>query len=137
MIVFANFILNIILVQFLQEGGIALATAITAIANFFILFWLIQKNIGKWERSDLSHSFLVNGVITILMGTVCYLTLVFFPYQLQDAAKENLLLVGLMRLFIPLFVGIIFYMLVTAILKRPELKELWQGLGLRKSQTKD
>lgn len=132
-VVFANFILNIIFVQFLQEGGIALGTAITSIVNFFILFWMIQKNIGKWERSDLARSFVINGIITILMGVVCYLSLFFFPYKLQDATKEALLWIGLMRLFIPLFVGMGFYMLVASIFKRPELKELWYGLGMRKS----
>jgi putative peptidoglycan lipid II flippase len=127
-IVIMNFILNLILVQFLQEGGVALATAISAITNFFVLFWLIQKKIGDWTGSDLSKAFLFNGLITLAMGVVCYFVLIILPVAGQGVVGKALLWSGLIRVIVPLSVGIIFYLVVTALFKRSEFKELMQGI---------
>jgi len=127
----ANLVLNIILVQFLAEGGIALATAVTAMANFFILFYLAQKKIAVpssdasgqgWQREDFSLPFLKSLVVSLVMGNFCYLAL-FGSYHLVTGMP--LVLGGIIQVCLPLLVGVISYFVLSWFLQRAQLKEFW------------
>lgn len=119
-----NLILNIILVQFLQEAGIALATAITAMVNFFILLILLQRKIGKWASHEFVKPFMKTGLIALLMGGLCLLILMWLPEPGKIAQVS--LGSALVRVFLPMLSGIIFYMGLAYLVRLKEVKEFWK-----------
>jgi putative peptidoglycan lipid II flippase len=73
-----NTLLNLILMWPLKIGGLALATSIAGIFNFFLLFFILQKRIGRLDwRPILSSSSrvliaaLVMGCTGALLATKC------------------------------------------------------------------
>lgn len=50
-----NLILNLLLMRPLKQGGIALATAICSCLNNLILFWLLQRKLGKLPLKSLAR----------------------------------------------------------------------------------
>ncbi|MBC8313247.1 MAG: murein biosynthesis integral membrane protein MurJ [Candidatus Cloacimonetes bacterium] len=70
--VVCNIILNIILMHFIKLKGLALATSISATIQAFILFFVLQKNIGKINFSNILSNFLKICIISILLGFVCF-----------------------------------------------------------------
>jgi putative peptidoglycan lipid II flippase len=136
-----NVILNLVLVQYMQEAGIALATALTAMANFFTLFYLLQKKtcagettvFGKWQRNEFSKSFISGFIIALIMGAGCYLILLAMPGPID---KAEILWGGLMKVVIPVTGGVILYMLISLVFARESLREFWVNLGLKRKGKK-
>ncbi|MCM8799107.1 MAG: murein biosynthesis integral membrane protein MurJ, partial [Candidatus Omnitrophica bacterium] len=54
----SNLILNILLMWPLQVGGLALASSISSSLNFFLLFYILEKRIGRLDRFKIKNSFL-------------------------------------------------------------------------------
>ncbi|MEH7502854.1 murein biosynthesis integral membrane protein MurJ [Neobacillus drentensis] len=65
-----NIILNLILTEFMNLAGIALATSIAAIIGAFLLFINIQKKVGKFSPKEIYPSFLKISISSIIMGVV-------------------------------------------------------------------
>ncbi|MFA4888031.1 MAG: murein biosynthesis integral membrane protein MurJ [Candidatus Omnitrophota bacterium] len=57
----------------LKLSGIALATSISGIVSFFILFFLLRKKIAPFDLKPLSFSFFKILAASLLMGVVSYL----------------------------------------------------------------
>lgn len=53
-----NIVLNVALMYPLKVGGLALATSLASVANFFILFALLGKKIGKLGAASIADSFI-------------------------------------------------------------------------------
>ncbi|MBI4833695.1 MAG: murein biosynthesis integral membrane protein MurJ [Planctomycetes bacterium] len=142
MMVMMNVVLNLILVQYMQEAGIALATAITALANFFTLFYLLEKKtctgetevFGKWQRAEFSKSFISGFIIALIMGAGCYFMLLAMPEPID---KIEILWVGLMKVIIPVTGGVILYMLISLVFARENFKEFWVNAGLKRKARKN
>ncbi|MCM8792733.1 MAG: murein biosynthesis integral membrane protein MurJ [Candidatus Omnitrophica bacterium] len=69
-----NLILNSILMWPLKVGGLALASSISSTINFLLLFYLLEKRIGRFNYNLLINSFLKISVGTLIMGLVIYLS---------------------------------------------------------------
>ncbi len=68
-----NVVLNLILIWPLKLGGLALATSIAGITNFFLLLYFLKKKIGPFG-DRLIVSFLIKVFIaSIIMGAVLFL----------------------------------------------------------------
>jgi putative peptidoglycan lipid II flippase len=65
-------ILNLILMQFLREGGLALATSIASIFEFSVLIYLYQKKISGLPLREIFRSYLKIFAASLAMGLVCY-----------------------------------------------------------------
>ncbi|MFH0762918.1 MAG: murein biosynthesis integral membrane protein MurJ [Candidatus Omnitrophota bacterium] len=78
-----NIILNSILIFPLKISGVALATSISGIVTFFILFFLLKRKIGDFDGKSILVSFLRILAASIAMGVVCYLL-----------SQKNMLLAG-------------------------------------------
>lgn len=74
----ANIILNFILIGPLKEGGLALATSISGILNFFLLLFLFQKRIARFPLGEIIASSLRILGASLLMG-------IFSSYAFQGA----------------------------------------------------
>lgn len=65
-----NVILNVILMFPLKVGGLALATSISSMVNFFLLFYLLRKKIGALGGLRILKSFIRVGSAGVIMGGV-------------------------------------------------------------------
>jgi len=63
-----NILLNYILMHPLKVGGLALASSISSAINFFLLFYILEKRIGKFGRLQIIDSFLRICLATLFMG---------------------------------------------------------------------
>ncbi|MFA6356627.1 MAG: murein biosynthesis integral membrane protein MurJ [Candidatus Omnitrophota bacterium] len=68
-----NLVLNIALMFPLKVGGLALATSIASIANFFILFALLEKKIGPLGAGPVIDSFIRVSAASAAMAAVLML----------------------------------------------------------------
>ncbi len=66
-----NSVFNFLLMHVLQAGGLALATSISSIANFFILIFLLRRKIGNLGLVSLIVNTLKTFLISLLMGGFC------------------------------------------------------------------
>jgi len=62
-----NFLLNLTLVWFLQEGGIALATTLAATIQGGILLWILRRRLGDLGARPLLTGAGVSILVTIVM----------------------------------------------------------------------
>ncbi|MCS7227476.1 MAG: murein biosynthesis integral membrane protein MurJ, partial [Endomicrobia bacterium] len=101
-----NAILNVILMQFLQVGGLALATSVTSLVATVLLFLKLKKYVNL-SFKNMKHYF-----VKILVANICF---VLFLLLLRMLIK-NYVLVTISGIFF----GVIFYFLIIKLLKIEE-----------------
>jgi putative peptidoglycan lipid II flippase len=69
-----NTILNIILMQFLYVGGLALATTISAAFNLAALIYILRQRVGSLGSRQIWASLQKILLASAVMGVVCYYT---------------------------------------------------------------
>ncbi len=123
-----NIVFSIILMRFLEHGGLALANSIASWSNFFILYYLLRKKLGRLDTKKLFNtiskiflasllmSFLVKYLYTILTSGITSLTLKFLVLLLSVAS------------------GVIIYITIMNIMKSEELQLLKELLRKRRRQ---
>jgi putative peptidoglycan lipid II flippase len=100
-----NFVLNLVLVQFLEEAGLALATSCAATFSFFALF---VKDGGK--LGNLIKALLRSALLCGAMGATCLLILWSLPESLRP----------LLRVVVPVGAAVIVYAALAYLFKVPE-----------------
>ncbi|MDK1032287.1 MAG: murein biosynthesis integral membrane protein MurJ [Planctomycetia bacterium] len=126
----ANLVLNLILVWFLREGGLALATAVCAMAQVFILSAMLRGRVGGLRGREILASVARTVIATVFMSAACWFGISHLgPAVVKSAgaARRAAELGG------GLLLGALAFVLVAAVLKMPELKEI---LSLRKKEKK-
>lgn len=75
--------LNFSLIWPWAERGLAASTAISAAIQVALLAWMIQRRVGRldWRRLCVTGARALSA--TLVMGAVCYATLVYFPKGLE------------------------------------------------------
>ncbi len=128
-----NFALNLTLVWFLQEGGIALSTTLSAILQVVILLGLLRQRLGRLGLSALGVSVLKELFASALMAiAVLETTAILHQFRGPSADQHaEKLLRALIDLPIILLIAIGTYAFLTWALNMPELHDL-----LRKSKRK-
>ncbi len=108
---FINLVLNIILMQYLRQGGLALATSISSACNCLFLTILLRKDIGRLHLKPMFA-----GVGSIIMATtIAVVTAVVFFRTAVDYE------VGTFFSTLTAFVtGGFSYLLVTKLMRLPE-----------------
>ncbi|MDR4506076.1 MAG: murein biosynthesis integral membrane protein MurJ [Candidatus Scalindua sp.] len=125
--VLLNLILNTTLIWFLQEGGLALATAISAIIQTIILFTVFQRKFNITGTKHILISLLKTAISTLIMSLVCWIVLSKLP------AGDGSIQTKSLRLFAPLAVAVVTYLAVSLLLRSEELKYLYTSI-LKKKQ---
>lgn len=113
--VLLNFVLNLILVQFLEEAGLALATSLAASFSFLTLLWKDQG-----DFMGFTVAFIRCSALSAVMALACLSTLYILPDNLGP----------FIRVAIPVAVSVLCYGGLAYILKVPEWK---QALLLRQN----
>jgi len=119
-----NIVLNCILMFPLKIAGLALATSISAIISFFVLFFLLNKKLKDFHLKPIAASFAKVLVASVGMGEVCFLLA-------QKMVLSGGIISKLLGLSIMLIAGITAYILFCLIFRVKEMQELLQWL-LRK-----
>ena len=122
-----NLILNLTLIWFLREGGLALATAISATVQIIILFAILQRRLDITGYKHIYTSVLKTLIATFFMCITCWGILKIIP------TGDGNLMIKFIRLLIPLATTLITFFTVSFLLKSEELKYLYASL-LRKRE---
>ena len=122
-----NLILNLTLIWFLREGGLALATAISATVQIIILFAILQKKLNITGYKHIFASILKTLIATFFMCITCWITLKIIP------TGDGKLMIKFIRLLIPLATALTAFFTVSFLLKSEELRYLYTSL-LKKKQ---
>jgi putative peptidoglycan lipid II flippase len=127
-----NFTLNLTLVWFMQEAGIALATTIAAVIQSAILLALLRKRLGKLGVRSLVKTIALALLATLVMLEIGYiLSIIPMPWDPQgiliaDPAtriRAKILTAGVkLPLLVVLCGGV--YVAIMSFLKMPEVADL-------------
>lgn len=115
-----NAVLNVILMQFLRVGGLALATSISAWVNVFLLFRVLRRVIGSIGEIELIKRFFKFLFVGLIMGV--------FGLSIYGIAYRF----GAVGLFLTIFICIGIYAILSAVSKFEELKSLVDLIPLKK-----
>jgi len=107
-----NIILNCMLMFRFKISGIALATSISGIISFFMLFNILRKRIIDFEIKIVVASFMRILCASICMGVVCFFV-------------SNLSLNRYLNLCLALASGFLSYVIFCFIFRVKEMQELW------------
>jgi putative peptidoglycan lipid II flippase len=104
MAVIANFIMNITFIGYLQHVGMALATALSAwIQMFLLIFFLKRQDLLCFKRS-----FWVQTSATVLSTFLMFISIKIFQSWIQ-ISLDNTIIVDLLKVISSVFVGLISY----------------------------
>ncbi|MBN1504811.1 MAG: murein biosynthesis integral membrane protein MurJ [Candidatus Eisenbacteria bacterium] len=113
----ANIVLNVILMQFLGLGGLALATALSSLLNLTLLLRHLRRRLGYVKGREILSSIARMGVAGGAMAAVCWVSMVLversgMPMSLAGRLAEVIVCGG---------VGVGAYVLACKLLRCPEL----------------
>lgn len=121
-----NIIFNSILMFRMKIAGLALATSISGLITFLVLFYLLRKRLGSFETGPILNSFLRILFSGIAMALVTYLVY----------SRVSILTHGWTGRFISLgfaiATGIVSYAFFCFIFGVPQIKQVYKWLLLRK-----
>jgi len=122
-----NIILNSILMFWLKLKGLALATSLSGLFSFFVLFLILKKKLNILNLKEIIYSFLRILFASISMGLLCYIIVQrnFFFGNLSILSK-------IINLGLFLILGTISYIIFCFIFQVKELKELINWIRSKK-----
>jgi len=120
-----NIILNSILMFPLKLSGLALATSISGINTFLILFFLLRKKIHGFGIKTIIISFVRILLASLGMGFICYAVS-------KNIASDGGSLAKLFNLSLSIVSGLISYVVFCFILGVKEIQELWRWVAKKR-----
>jgi putative peptidoglycan lipid II flippase len=122
---FLNIFLNTMLMFPMGLNGLALATSISGIVNFLLLFYIIDKRVNGLNIRWLAIFSLKVLISSIGMAAVCVL-----------AMRSNITFAGpiatrVARLVFPISLGLVSYIIFCWGLRIEQVKALWRGIHKR------
>lgn len=117
-----NIVLNSILIFPLKIAGIALATSISGIVAFFLLFRSLKKRLDGLGGKEIIFSFLRILCASIGMGLICY-------FVIGTPVNRYL------ALTLTIVSGLLSYIVFCFIFRVSEIEGVWRLLSRRKART--
>ena len=121
-----NLVLNLTLIWFLREGGLALATAISATIQIIILSALLHKKLNITGYKHIFTSAIKTLIATCFMYVTCWIMLKIMPNS------DGKLMIKFIRLLIPLITALTTFFTISFLLKSEELRYLYTSLRKKK-----
>jgi putative peptidoglycan lipid II flippase len=119
-------ILNVILMQKFQVAGLAFSTAISAWFQAFYLFIVLRKDIGNIGGWKIFTSFLYGSLVGLMMGGGCW----YLINHIMNGMSVYL------QVLAGISVGVLFYFLISKILRIQEYEFFVNSLLKRKISNK-
>ncbi len=123
-----NLVLNLTLIWVLEEGGLALSTAISAMVQIIVLTILLQKRLRIKIRSEVAVCLQKTVLASIIMAVTCWFVLKLFP----DLNGAGSLYFKGFRLFIPMLSAATAFCATSFLLRSEEFRDMVR-LSLRKT----
>ncbi|MFH0855901.1 MAG: murein biosynthesis integral membrane protein MurJ [Candidatus Omnitrophota bacterium] len=114
-----NVVFIVIFMYPLRIAGVALATSLSGIAAFFMLFYLLEKKIGDFGRKEIVVSFFRVLAASLCMGAVCYCAGQLTTNKYLGLASS-------------VFAGTFSYIVFCFIFRVSEMRQLWDWVAHRK-----
>lgn len=124
-----NLVLNLVLVWPLAECGLAAATAISASAQFAVLYWILARRGYLTGQKPLLWTLLRSGACASLMAGAVWAVLRLMPY----GASAGGFWMRAARVVLPVCAGAAVYLGSAVLLRSPELKQVLGALARRRS----
>lgn len=125
-----NVVLNIALMVPLKQGGLALATSISAFVGFFMMIHALIKKTGSFLTPDLFHTLKTSFVSSVVMAVVSYGSAKIFS-TLTGSRTWNNIISGI----VPVIIGCGVYLIMAYLLKSEELHSVLRIFKLRLKRT--
>ena len=122
-----NVILNSVLMFPMKLAGIALATSISGIISFLVLFFILKDKLKPFVITPIVFSFVRIVAASLLMGIVCYFA------SRRICILETGILVRLLKLSLFISLGIVSYVIFCFIFRVREMQEAWAWFVRRRS----
>ena len=119
-----NVILNLLLMFPLKVSGIALATSVSGIVSFILLFALLKKKIGDFGTKEITVSFIKIMLAGLCMSVLCSL---FYRNVVMRLPLHKFISLGF-----ALVLAVLSYCAFCFILRVREMEELWRWISRRK-----
>lgn len=110
--------LSLILMRPLRVGGIALALSLSVVFNFFLLFVLLEKKIGKIEKKEFLASALKSAFSAAVMGGSVWFFIQHFEFQRLPFLEQLGLLLS------AIVIGILIYLFMSLLFNHEDIKGL-------------
>ena len=117
--IIANILLSLLLMGPLSHGGLALATSLASMINFFLLVWALRRRLGGMNGKKIIESIGKSVICALIMGGTLWFLLSLCP--LPPKASLFRLLGGVIS---GVFLGMVVYLLAAYALRCPELKDI-------------
>lgn len=117
---FLNIVLNAALMFPMKIAGIALATSISGIITFFVLFHNLRNKIGDFGVKEIVVSFLRVLVASLSMGLVCYFAVKIGHNKFLNLASG-------------IIAGLFSYIIFCFIFRVSEMQQLWSWVMFKKA----
>ncbi len=127
-----NGILNVILMRFMQESGLALATSIAAIAEFIFLMMIYNRKISPLPLMQMTRSVVKILAASVAMGICC--VFVFREFSLFFPGKTVFAM--LVRVFGSISISTLAYVGFCLLFRVSEIREAWEWMKKRKVKSK-
>lgn len=120
-----NIIFSLLLVNVMQQGGLALAYSIAGILNMAVLLFLLHRKIGAFGGKALVTSVIKTIAIAAVMGVIVYAVSFIFENFLFVEYK----VMQIIEILISIAIGVLVYAFISLKLKMPEAE---QAMGIFK-----
>ena len=125
-----NIVLSLILVRSMKAYGIPLAYSIASLSGSVILLSLLRKRVGNYLQSTLSV-FLKSLAASAIMSASVLGTSRFVSQFFGDSLASRL-----MKLFVPVFIGVLIYAIMLLILRVEAVKSVASKFASKFFRTK-
>jgi putative peptidoglycan lipid II flippase len=124
--ILTNFVMNWILVDILQERGLALSTSIVALLNFALLYFIMRRRIGGIEGRKTAVAVFKILLASAVMGAACWLS----SNWLGDRAGEKFV-ARAANVFISVGLGAVVFYAGARLMKVEELSTAVDSIAAR------
>ncbi|MGB7202074.1 MAG: murein biosynthesis integral membrane protein MurJ [Pyrinomonadaceae bacterium] len=107
--------------------GVALATSVVALVNFFALLLLMRKRIGRINGREILASFAKIAIASVAMSAVAY----FVYHWIAGYFVAKPFYVRLIEAFVPIALAGITFLIAAKLLRISELEQIWGNLRRR------
>ncbi len=118
LVMISYILLSLVLMKPLHVGGLALALSLSSFFNFALLFFLLERKIGKIEKRSLFQSVLKFAFFSAVMGAIVWLFAGRFDFpRLAFVEKLGVLLSAIV-------IGIAAYFIMNLLFNREDVRRL-------------
>lgn len=127
----ANLVLNLVLMQFMEERGLALATAICTYLNILLLTMGLRRKCGALGLTEIGRSLLK----TLLASLVMALAIIGTQFGLDRVmALHEGFQYNLLAVLLPVLSGLLVFLGMALALRQQELREIAEAYFARKNR---